>query len=130
MVAGATASVPHTRIYNSNYGNRIDCYAWGEKVFTAGNFPNSSEGAIDKYTEKFSGTSSAAAIIAGVAISLQGMMEANLNFRIGPVEMRRILSSEFYGTPSANGISVDKIGVMPDLKKIIDNFLFERAVNG
>jgi len=130
MVAGATASVPHTRIYNSNYGSRIDCYAWGENVFTAGNFPNSSEGALDKYTEKFSGTSSAAAIVAGVAISLQGMMEANLNFRIGPAEMRRILSSEFYGTPSANGISVDKIGVMPDLKKIVDNFLFERAVKG
>jgi len=54
-------------------------------------------------------------------------MEANLNFRLGPAEMRKILSSESYGTPSANGRSVDKIGIMPDLKKIIDNILFERA---
>jgi len=127
MVAGASASAPHTRIYNSNYGSRIDCYAWGENVFTAGNFPNSSDGAIDRYTTRFSGTSSAAAIIAGVAISVQSIMEANLNFRLGPAEMRKILSSESYGTPSANGRSVDKIGIMPDLKKIIDNILFERA---
>ncbi len=37
--------------------------------------------------------------------------------------MRDILSDESYGTQSANGHSVDKIGMMPDLKKIIDNAL-------
>ena len=68
MVAGASARVPHARIFNSNYGSRIDCYAWGESVYTAGNFPNSSNGAVDRYTNEFCGTSSAAAIIAGVGI--------------------------------------------------------------
>jgi hypothetical protein len=125
MVAGATASVPHTRIYNSNYGSRIDCYAWGEGVYTAGNSPKSSNGAIDFYTREFCGTSSAAAIIAGVAISAQSIMEANYNLRLSPAEMREILSSELYGTPSANGRSIDKIGVMPDLKKIIDKALVD-----
>ena len=125
MVAGASASVPHTRIYNSNYGSRIDCYAWGERVYTAGNSPKSSNGAIDFYTREFSGTSSAAAIIAGVAISVQSIMEANHHLRLGPAQMRKILSSESYGTPSANGRSIDKIGVMPDMKKIIDKALIE-----
>jgi len=127
VVAGASTSAPHKKIPNSNYGSRVDCYAWGENVFSAGNFPNSSNGAIDRYTTQFSGTSSAAAIIAGVVIALQSIMEANLNFRLGPVEMRRILSCELYGTPSGNGHSIDKIGVMPDLKKIINNTVFLSA---
>ncbi len=128
MVAGASASVPHTRIYNSNYGSRIDCYAWGERVYTAGNSPKSSNGAINFYTREFCGTSSAAAIIAGVAISVQSIMEANYNLRLGPAEMREILSSELYGTPSASGRSIDKIGVMPDMKKIIDKALIDIIV--
>ena len=40
MVAGASAKCSITRIYNSNYGSRIDCYAWGERVYTAGSSPN------------------------------------------------------------------------------------------
>ena len=125
MVAGASASIPHKRICNSNYGSRIDCYAWGESVCTAGNFPNSSNGAVDLYTREFCGTSSAAAIIAGVAISIQSVMEANYNLRLAPADMRKILSSDLYSTPSENGRLIDKIGVMPDLKKIIDKGLLD-----
>ena len=125
MVAAATAGVPHRRIYNSNFGSRIDCYAWGEKVYTAGAFPNVSNGAVDRYTNQFGGTSSAAAIITGVALSLQSMMEANYNIRLGPAEMREILTSELYGTQSENGRSIDKIGVMPDLKKIVDKIFID-----
>jgi hypothetical protein len=125
MVAGATAITPHARIYNSNFGNRVDCYAWGESVYTAGNFPNSSDGKVNCYTNKFGGTSSAAAIIAGVAISVQSIMEANYSFRLGPAPMRQILSSKLNGTPSANGHLNDKIGVMPDLKSIIDETIID-----
>jgi len=125
MVAGASASVPHKGIYNSNFGSRIDCYAWGESVYTAGNFPNSSNGAVNLYTKQFCGTSSAAAIIAGVAISIQSIVEANYNSRLGPAEMREILSNESFGTASKNGHLIDRIGVMPDLKKIIDKALVD-----
>jgi len=125
LVAGASSNIPHKRIYNSNYGSRVDCYAWGENVYTAGNFPDSSNGAVNFYTKEFCGTSSAAAIIAGVAVSLQSIMEANHNLRLGPAEMRKILSNELYGTPSQSGRMIDKIGVMPDLKKIIDKTLID-----
>ena len=37
--------------------------------------------------------------------------------------MRDVLSSDLYGTSSADGRANDKIGVMPDLKKIIDDCL-------
>src|SRR4030095_3142987 len=123
FVAAATSTPPHKRIYKSNYGNRIDCYAWGQHVATAGSFPQSSGGASDTYTINFGDTSSAAAIIAGAAISVQSIVEANYRIRLSPLEMRAILSNELNGTPSANGNSVDKIGVMPDLKKIIDSAL-------
>jgi hypothetical protein len=44
--------------------------------------------------------------------------------------MRKILSSKKYGTESKHGHLTDKIGVMPDLKKIIDRVLKSSFING
>jgi hypothetical protein len=123
MVAAATVNAAHERIRYSNYGSRINCYAWGEGVVTFGQYLLSPGAAIKTYTRKLNGTSAAAAIIAGAAIAVQSISEDKQNIRLGPWQMRDILSSDVYGTPSANGLSRDKIGVMPDLKKIIDDFL-------
>jgi hypothetical protein len=119
IAAAASDGVPHSRIRHSNFGSRIDCYAWGECVSTAGSHLGSTEMAIHSYRKKISGTSSAAAIIAGAAILVQSIAESNHHFRLGPKQMREILSNDLLGTPSANGHSIDRIGVMPDLKKII-----------
>ncbi|HYK57264.1 MAG TPA: S8 family serine peptidase, partial [Flavisolibacter sp.] len=86
-------------------------------------FPSLFEHATDGYTKTFNGTSSASAIITGVAIALQGIAEANLHSRLNPSQIRAFLSNETYGTASANGRATDKIGVMPDLKKIIRDLL-------
>ena len=123
IVSAASSSVPHERICYSNYGSRINCFAWGEKVVTAGNYPRSSGSAINTYTNNFGGTSSASAIITGAAIAVQSIAEAKFNYRLGPSQMREILSNEKYGTTSKNGHFSDKIGTMPDLKKIIDRVL-------
>ena len=120
IVAGASRGVPHVKSKYSNFGSRIDCYAWGENVVTAGISPRCSGSSINSYSADFSGTSSASAIIAGAAIAVQSITEAKYDFRIGPVQMRKLLGGEMYGTHSANGHRVDKIGVMPDLRKIID----------
>jgi len=123
IVSAASMEVPHSRISYSNYGKRINCYAWGEGVATGENdnaFPGT---VIHRYTRGFSGTSSASAIIAGVAIAVQSISETRYNMRLGPSQMRNILSSDQYGTASVNGRARDKIGVMPDLKKIIDHCL-------
>lgn len=123
MVAAASSGMPHRKIRNSNFGKRINCYAWGDGVCTAGSYPASSVPFTNTYTQQFNGTSSASAIIAGAAISIQSMLEANHRPRLNPKQMRDVLSSQAYGTPSANGAAKDKIGVMPDLKKIIDLYL-------
>jgi hypothetical protein len=123
IVAAASMDVPHNRIRYSNYGKRINCYAWGEGVITAGNYSASPGSASNPYTTGFTGTSSASAIIAGVAIAVQSIAETRYNMRLSPSQMRHILSSDRYGTASVNGRARDKIGVMPDLKKIIDHCL-------
>ena len=120
LVAAASDALPHKKIRHSNFGNRIDCYAWGERVSTAGAQLDSTEMAIDLYRKKINGTSSAAAIIAGAAIIVQSITESYHHFRLSPKQMRQILSNDSLGTPSANGRYVDRLGVMPDLKKIIE----------
>jgi hypothetical protein len=120
LVAAGTDSLPHKRIRYSNFGSRMDCYAWGERVSTGGSHLGPSDIAIESYRNKISGTSSAAAIIAGAAILVQSITESNYGFRLNPKQMRQILSDDLLGTPSANGRSADRIGSMPDLKKIIE----------
>ena len=123
MVAAAYSDVPHHKIYYTNYGNRVDCYAWGENILTAGLHPKSSGMANNTYTHQFGGTSGSAAIVAGVAIALQSMMEANHHCRLYPKQMREVLGSLCYGTESGLGRDVDRIGMMPDLEKITRDFV-------
>jgi hypothetical protein len=127
LVSAATSAVPHQRMAYSNYGSRIDCFAWGENVLTAGNFPGPSHLFADSYTCKFGGTSSAAAIVAGAATAIQNIAEENFNYRLSPKQMRQLLNSDELGTCSANGRAIDKIGVMPDLKKIIRHLMKQKG---
>jgi hypothetical protein len=116
-VGSSTEAVPHIRLYNSNFGSRIDCYAWGEFVDTCSSDPL---GSTTLYTPGFNGTSAASAIVAGAALSVQGMAEANLGYRFGPKQLRTLLSDPANGTVS-NNPAADRIGVMPDLGKIVTN---------
>lgn len=125
VVGSATATTPHNRMVRtannpeSNYGSRVDCYAWGEQIRTTRGSTSSG------YDGTFGGTSGASAMIAGVALVVQGVAKArncgdNANGTYSPLELRRILST--CGTPS-NNPAADLIGIMPDLKKIIDEEL-------
>ena len=110
-----TANNPPT--FGSNFGKRIDCNAWGENVFTT---TSNEPASIDLYTDSFGGTSAATAIIAGVALCVQGMAEAGrVGRRFKPSELRDILRDPVNGTKSKS--RTDQIGAMPDLKRIIDN---------
>ena len=58
-----------------NFGTRIDCYAWGDSIYTTGiaDEPKSPGVPLKKsYRSDFGGTSGAAAIIAGGALLIQG----------------------------------------------------------
>jgi hypothetical protein len=126
MVSAAHSSIPGAgKIPNApmkddagnrkhSYGSRIDCFAWGEDIYTTWSGPS------EPYAQ-FGDTSGAAAIIAGAALSIQGLAKINLD-TFKPRELRKILSnpdpSTGGGTLSSNHRS-DKIGVMPNLQNII-----------
>jgi hypothetical protein len=114
MVGAGSSSNPHQPDPMSNFGQRIDCFAWGEKVYTA--TTDKSGSSTTCYTPNFGGTSAAAAIIAGAAASVQGMARASSTARaLDPERLRALLRDPAFGTravPSA------QIGVMPNLKAI------------
>jgi serine protease len=139
IMVAAGDSISHDPA-GSNRGSRIDCFAWGDGISTTGNpDPNRTNypGPQD-YTVGFSGTSGASAIIAGAALAIQGIAQVHLkgdlsNKRFSPSQLRSILRDWKTGTVSINSSkaipptppnwNVDKIGVMPDLRNIINNTL-------
>jgi hypothetical protein len=117
----------HAKYAGTNYGSRVDCYAWGENVATTDAVFNAvtKDYSVSGYVPApgrpaFDGTSAATAIIAGAALSVQGMFHAAFGSagRLSPSALRAILSDPNNGTQSVNGAAVDKVGVMPDLCKI------------
>lgn len=121
MVAGSTADYPYRPTIpgpmRTCFGTRIDCFAWAERVATcvAGTNP-------DTYTANFGGSSSAAAIVAGAALLVEGVAEQTLGQRLPPSQLRAFLSDENVNTRSFNH-GVDLIGVMPNLKRILQDVL-------
>lgn len=118
MVAAVNAPAirsAYSRVPQSNFGSRINCYAWGKQICA----PYDETGP-QKYVSGFGDTSGASAIIAGAALAVQGFAKANLNRTLSADEMRHILSDPTNGTASTDP-NATGIGVMPDLRKIIDN---------
>jgi serine protease len=140
MVAAATLSDPHYQKPASNFGSRIDCYAGGDSIYST-----SSTGGYNTLSD----TSAAAAIIAGAALSIQGIAQqfskgSLPNHRLSAVKLRQYLRNPATGTLSAQSNwdpiydstwddpahnpdflkwNHDRIGVMPNLGAIIDQTL-------
>ena len=94
------------------FGNRIDCFAWGDNVKTG-------LGGLDPaYPGSLGNTSAAAAIVAGGVLCVQGVASSQAGGRLTPSEIRDLFSNTSLNTPSADP-AVDRIGVMPDLRRII-----------
>ncbi len=110
----------HRRIGYASHGSRINCYAWGESVVTAGGGGFGPDaGNNGRYTDSFGGTSAAAAIVAGAAILVQQMASTPGGpGPLGPTEMRDILSNPTMGTVVLAPTGATKVGVMPDLTQI------------
>ena len=131
LVGSCKSALPHNRLvglgagYGSNYGSRLDCFAWGEDIVTTG-YGHIDPAADDDraYTDDFGGTSGASAIIAGAALILQGMYQEMppQGGRIGTTQMRALLSDPATGTPQGAAVA-GHIGVMPNLHAIIETTL-------
>lgn len=136
MVAGGTYHAPSSqggsgwvRHPYSNFGSRIDCFAAGRGVASAGawkQIPAPGNAVHQQYCADFNGTSAASAIIAGAALSLQGMRKAKSGNCLTPAALRQMMKSTTTGTsplpPLPPAITGDKIGVMPDLCKIVSEW--------
>ena len=118
---------------SSNFGTRVNCFAWGDSVDSLDADPATGKG-IDALgnpltTIIFGGTSAASAIIAGAAIVLQGICQqptaqGGLGHRLIPADMRARLSDFSTGTLSVNStaanLNADRIGVMPNLELVMN----------
>jgi subtilase family protein len=112
--------VSYERGGSTNFGSRIDCFAEGRGVGTVGSLGRHvvpSDGYLPTTANpgEFSGTSAASAIVAGAAVSLQGMVQARAGYRLSGLQVRKALSDDTSNTHSHGGTAVDMIGVMPDL---------------
>lgn len=124
MTGAARSNDTHDRAGFSNFGARVDCFAWGENVTTCGYGTLDAGGGDDNrtYTATFNGTSSASPIIVGAACILQGMYESATGTRLSPLQMRTLLSNPATGTPQGPNVA-GAIGVMPDLNAIASTTL-------
>ena len=123
MVAAATSAVPHARTWFSNYGSRVDCYAWGENIVTCGTSPFTTPPGTSPqqaYMSDFAGCSGATAIVAGAAVLLQSWALKQFGHVLSPAEVRSLLSDDNLNTRSQSP-SNDMIGVMPNLRRIIEH---------
>ncbi|HNH49048.1 MAG TPA: S8 family serine peptidase, partial [Myxococcota bacterium] len=101
------------RSLRSTYGPGIHCFAEGEQVTTTA-LPPPGRSAPFRVTTGFSGSSAAAAIVAGVAASVQGMARQLRGAPLRPAALRALLTHPELGTPAPN----QEIGSMPDLERV------------
>lgn len=105
----------------TNRGRRVNCFAWGESVYTTSLDPNN-VAIKNGYTSQFGCTSAAAAIVAGTAVVVQSIVKAhpvvNNGQPFSPSWLRDLLGDRDKGTNSNNPDN-DQIGVMPDLQAIL-----------
>jgi len=121
IVGAASAAAPHERMGFSSHGARVDCYGWGEGVDTCGDGWQGTS--TTAYTGSFGGTSSASPIVSSAALAVQGMVEAAAGLQLSPAQMRAVLTNPATSTPSDDP-PVDRIGVMPNLRAIIEDGQF------
>lgn len=110
-----------SRLPLSNYGSAVDCQGWGFEVTTCG-FGDMQGGENEDrwYTNKFSGTSSAAAMVVGVLACVQGALRAAGKSQLGPLAARDLLRTT--GSPQQG---TGRIGNLPDLREILANLIGE-----
>jgi len=113
IVAAATVGRDRTSV--SNFGSRVGLFALGAQVLSLRVQPSSPGQAPYHFKSTSLGTRWAAAIIAGAALSAQGMVLAATGRRLAPAALRHLLLE---GAASSQAPSSTPIGAMPDLDQI------------
>jgi subtilisin family serine protease len=110
----------------SNYGTMFDAQGWGEQVETCGGAGEVHLGADDdedlQYTNRFSGTSSATAMVAGALGCIQGARKGAGLPPLTPSEARDLLRCSWLGELQQSGDRSPvrrRIGSRPNLIKMV-----------
>jgi hypothetical protein len=116
-----------SRLDFSNWGSCIDAQGWGREVTTTGGLGLGPDdlrpGPVEDrwYTDRFSGTSSAAPMVAGALACVQGVLRAAGRRPLSPYEARSALrETGSPQAPAAPGGPIERIGSRPDIEKLID----------
>jgi hypothetical protein len=112
VVGGAR---PRSRVHDTecNHGARVDLFAWSNKVHRL-KLTDVASAPYPDWGTDFTGTSSAAAIIAGAAAAAQGMYLHKHGVVAGPEALRNLLAGSSGATLNLDA-SVYPIGRMPNL---------------
>lgn len=114
------SSNARSRLYFSNYGKRVEMQGHGECVVTTGYGWLDNSGPNSMYTASFSGTSSAAPMVAAAVASLTSAYRTLNNGRVlTPAEVRFVLILS--GTPqnTGQGTLSGNIGPLPNLSRAL-----------
>lgn len=113
--APGVASVARARLPFSNFGETLDLQGLGEQVVTTGygDLFNGGGPALS-YTQQFGGTSSASAVVAGVAALLQSLHVERRGLFVQPAELRNALRRSSTAQAGATAAS-QNIGPLPDV---------------
>jgi subtilase family protein len=123
LVGAGTADAPHAKMWFTSHGSRLDCQAWGEKVYTTGYGWLWEYGPDDRqdYTFGFSGTSSASPIVTSAVAAVLGAMKAHGMTPPDPESMRVALRQT--GTPQDPfDVASGRIGSLPHLEQLFAYF--------
>lgn len=116
----ASGSDREIEVY-SNYGQRVNLQGYGSGVYTTG-YGDLFDGGGDEnqyYTSGFSGTSSAAPIIAGAVASFQGYVKASFGTTLNADYILDLFTAT--GSPQ-QGLLTKLIGPRPDLEAAYNAF--------
>jgi serine protease len=123
--AGGPPGTDHLkRLSFSNYGSRVDAFAYGRSVVTAGYGDLFNGGGTRTYTGQFSGTSSATPIVVGAVAAIQSIAKSRGRL-LSPAEVRAALRKT--GTPQAGGTG-QRIGNLPDIEALVKELGLDKAL--
>ena len=123
---GADYGPDRSRLDFSNWGTALDAQGWGREVTTTGGLGPGADtlrpGEFEDrwYTDRFSGTSSAAPMVAGALACVQGVLRAAGRAPLSPEQARAALRETGSAQrPAADG-SLERIGSRPDIAQLTE----------
>jgi len=121
IIVGAGNTARARRSF-STYGTRVNLQGWGGSVATLGYGGYRTYGGDhnQKYTQTFSGTSSASPIVTAAVVAIESVARERLDRSLTPAEMRQLLVQT--GKPQSGDLS-ENIGPLPDTPAALASLL-------